>query len=147
MQNALPTFLTSQPRTWARTSSTMIRSHGIHAYVSPTVFVFIPCRPTQTHKLAKRGDRVLDEFALHPDPSKLYTIAYPGITWGGSLEIFSTHRGTANYFNQLILEARHKGNPKKFSLHRVTLQDALDQGFLFKLQQKLPADDERLAHG
>jgi phage FluMu gp28-like protein len=92
----------------------------------------------------KRGSRVLDEFALHPDPRKLYTIAYGGVTWGGSMEIFSTHRGTANYFNQLILEARHKGNPKKFSLHRVTLQDALDQGFLYKLQQKLPLDDERI---
>ncbi|HVI81458.1 MAG TPA: terminase family protein [Chthoniobacterales bacterium] len=91
----------------------------------------------------KRGDRVLDEFALHPDPRKLYSIAYPGITWGGQLEIFSTHRGTANYFNQLILEARHKGNPKKFSLHRVTLQDALEEGFLYKLQCKLPDDDER----
>jgi len=92
----------------------------------------------------KRGDRVLDEFALHPDPRKLYTIAYPGITWGGSLEIFSTHRGTANFFNQLLLEARHKGNPKGFSVHRVTLQDALDQGFLYKLQAKLPEGDERL---
>lgn len=91
----------------------------------------------------KRGDRVLDEFALHPDPRKLYSIAYPGITWGGSLEIFSTHRGSANFFNGLITEIRHKGNPKGFSLHRVTLQDALDQGFLFKLQGKLPPDDER----
>lgn len=91
----------------------------------------------------KRGDRVLDEFALHPDPRKLYAIAYPGITWGGSLEIFSTHRGSANFFNELVEEVKHKGNPKGFSLHRVTLQDALDQGFLFKLQQKLPADDER----
>jgi len=92
----------------------------------------------------KRGDRVLDEFALHPDPRKLYSIAYPGITWGGSLEIFSTHRGSANFFNQLVLEARHKGNPKGFSLHRVTLQDALDEGFLYKLQTKLPADDARM---
>jgi len=92
----------------------------------------------------KRGDRVLDEFALHPDPRKLYSIAYPGITWGGSLDIFSTHRGTANYFNQLIQEIRHKGNPKGISLHRVTLQDALDQGFLYKLQGKLPQDDERM---
>lgn len=91
----------------------------------------------------KRGDRVLDEFALHPDPRKLYSIAYPGITWGGSLEIFSTHRGSANFFNKLIIEIRHKGNPKGFSLHRVTLQDALDQGFLYKLQAKLPPDDER----
>lgn len=91
----------------------------------------------------KRGDRVLDEFALHPDPRKLYSIAYPGITWGGALEIFSTHRGTGNFFADLINEIRHKGNPKGFSLHRVTLQDALDQGFLFKLQAKLPPDDER----
>lgn len=91
----------------------------------------------------KRGDRALDEFALHPDPRKLYSIAYHGITWGGSLEIFSTHRGTHNYFNKLITEIRHGGNPKGFSLHRVTLQDALDAGFLYKLQSKLPAEDER----
>ena len=93
----------------------------------------------------KRGDRILDEFALHPDPRKLYSIAYPGITWGGSLDLFSTHRGTANFFNQLIQEIRHKGNPKRISLHRVTLADALDQGFLYKLQGKLPLDDERMA--
>lgn len=91
----------------------------------------------------KRGDRVLDEFALHPNPRKLYGIAYPGITWGGSLEIFSTHRGSHNYFAELIDEVKHRGNPKGFSLHRVTLQDALEQGFLAKLQSKLPADDPR----
>jgi len=90
----------------------------------------------------KRGDRVLDEFALHPDPRTLYSIAYPGITWGGQLEMFSTHRGSDNYFNTLIQEIKGD-NPKGFSLHTVTLQDALDDGFLFKLQQKLPKDDER----
>ncbi len=93
----------------------------------------------------KRGDRVLDEFAIHPDPRKLYAITYPGITWGGSLEIISTHRGSANYFNLLLNEIKHKGNRKKFSHHRVTLQDALDQGFLDKLKAKLPPDDERAA--
>lgn len=91
----------------------------------------------------KRGDRVLDEFALHPDPRKLYAIAYPGITWGGSLEVFSTHRGSGNYFNGLVREIKEKGNPKGWSLHRVTLEDALAAGFLVKLQGKLPADDER----
>lgn len=91
----------------------------------------------------KRGGRILDEFALHPDPRKLWSIAYPGITWGGSMELISTHRGSHNFFNQLIREVREHGNPKGISLHRVTLQDALDQGFLFKLQQMLPADDER----
>ena len=91
----------------------------------------------------KRGGRVLDEFALHPDPRKLYSIAYPGITWGGQLEIISTHRGSANFFNELVEECEHRGNPKGFSLHTVTLKDALDQGFLYKLQQKLPHNDER----
>lgn len=93
----------------------------------------------------KRGGRVLDEFALHPDPRKLWSIAYPGITWGGALEVISTHRGTHNFFNGLVREIREAGNPKGISLHTVTLQDALDQGLLFKLQQKLPADDERQA--
>lgn len=91
----------------------------------------------------KRGGRILDEFALNKDNRQLWAIAYPGITWGGSLELISTHRGSHNFFNQLIREVREHGNPKGISLHRVTLQDALDQGFLFKLQQMLPADDER----
>lgn len=90
----------------------------------------------------KRGGRVLDEFALHPDARKLWSIAYPGITWGGNMEVISTHRGSNNFFNQLVREVKENGNPKKISLHRVTLQDALDQGFLYKLQQMLPADDQ-----
>lgn len=91
----------------------------------------------------KRGSRVLDEFALHPDPRKLWTIAYPGITWGGQLEAFSTHRGSKNFFNTLIREIKEGGNPKRISLHTVTLERALNEGLLFKLQQSLPADDER----
>lgn len=93
----------------------------------------------------KRGGRILDEFALHPDPRKLWAIAYPGITWGGSMELISTHRGSHNFFNQLVREVREHGNPKGISLHRTTLQDALEQGFLAKLQQMLGADDERQA--
>ena len=91
----------------------------------------------------KRGGRILDEFALHRDQRKMWAIAYPGITWGGGLEVVSTHRGSNSFFNNLIREAREKGNPKKLSLHRVTLQDALDQGFLYKLQQALPEDAEQ----
>lgn len=90
----------------------------------------------------KRGTRVLDEFALHPDPRALFAIASPGITWGGRMEIISTHRGRENFFNTLIEEARHNGNPKNISLHRVTLQDALDQGFLKKLKAKLGSQSE-----
>ena len=91
----------------------------------------------------KRGDRLLDEFALHKDPRKLYAIAYPGITWGGQLEMVSTHRGSHNFFNELVTEVREKGNPKNISLHRVTLEDALNDGFLYRLQEKLAPDDPR----
>lgn len=90
----------------------------------------------------KRGSRVLDEFALHPDPELLYSIAYPGITWGGSLQIISTHRGSENFFCKLVEEIRYGGNPKKISLHRVTLQDALEQGFLRKLKKNMSPDSE-----
>lgn len=89
----------------------------------------------------KRGGRILDEFALHPDPRKLWSIAYPGITWGGQLEVISTHRGSNNFFNQLVREIKESGNPKKISLHTVTLERALADGFLYKLQQTLPGDD------
>lgn len=85
---------------------------------------------------------MLDEFALHPDPARLYAIAYPGITWGGSLEIISTHRGGENFFAKLVEEARYGGNPKRISLHRITLQDALEQGLLKKLKASLPPDHE-----
>ncbi|MGD8389056.1 MAG: hypothetical protein PVG49_18055 [Desulfobacteraceae bacterium] len=93
----------------------------------------------------KRGGRVLDEFALLGDPRQMWTIAYPGLTWGGLLEVISTHRGSGNFFNLLIREIKEKGNPKKISHHRVTLEDALNQGFLYKLQQALPADAEQQA--
>lgn len=94
---------------------------------------------------AGRGGYVkLDEFALRKDPGAVYAIAGPTIDWGGALAIISTHRGSGNYFNTLIREIHEKGNPKRFSHHRVTLEDALNQGLLWKLQQKMQAGDERL---
>ena len=94
---------------------------------------------------AGRGGYVkLDEFALRKDPGAVFAIAGPTIDWGGALAIISTHRSSKNYFNTLIREIREKGNPKRFSYHRVTLQDALDQCFLWKLQTKLKDGDPRL---
>ena len=81
----------------------------------------------------------MDEFALHPDPRRLYAIASPGITWGGQLEIVSTHRGVNNFFNALCREAEGE-NRARWSHHRVTLDDALEQGFLSRLQATLPPD-------
>jgi len=120
------------------------RSHSVH------VIDFANGHPLHSlssnpDAFAGRGGYVkLDEFALRKDPALVYSIASPTIDWGGALAIISTHRSSANYFNTLIREIREKNNPKGFSLHRVTLQDALDQGFLWKLQSKLPPGDPRL---
>jgi len=92
----------------------------------------------------KGGDVLLDELALRNDPRGVYSIAAPTIDWGGRLAIISTHRGTGNYFNELVAEIVHKGNPKGFSHHKVTLRDALDAGFLYKLQRTLRPGDPRL---
>ncbi len=92
----------------------------------------------------KRGARILDEFALHPDPEKLYAISLPGITWGGNIEIISTHRGQENFFNRLIEEVRFGGNPKNISLHSITLQDALEQGLLQKIKASAAEGSELL---
>jgi phage FluMu gp28-like protein len=93
----------------------------------------------------KGGDWGLDELALRkPDPGQVYAIASPTGDWGGRGDGISTHRGTANFFNQEILKIKHGGNPKRISLHTVTLQDALDQCFLWKLQTKLAESDPRM---
>lgn len=119
--------------------------HSITAFemelASNTVIHSMSSNPNA--QAGKRGTRVLDEFALHENPQMLYSIALPGITWGGQMAIISTHRGAHNFFNKLVQEARYGGNKKKISLHRVSLQDALDQGFLWTLQQKLPQTDSR----
>lgn len=94
---------------------------------------------------AGRGGYVkLDEFALRKDPGMVYGIAGPTIDWGGKLGIISTHRGSGNYFNLLIREILEKGNPKRWSHHRVTLEDALAEGLLYKLQTKFAEGDPRL---
>lgn len=92
----------------------------------------------------KGGNVSLDELALRADPRQCCSIAFPTMDWGGKVKIISTHRGTQNYFNELIEEILHKGNPKAISLHTVTLQDALDQGFLWKVQTMLAENDPRL---
>lgn len=90
----------------------------------------------------KSGDRILDEFATIPHARELYGVAFPGTMWGGSkLEIISTQRGRDTYFNELVQEIEQGGNPKKFSFHKTTFQDALDQGLLYKLQLHAPEDD------
>lgn len=91
----------------------------------------------------KRGHVILDEFALHKDQRLLYRIAKPVTTWGGRLEIISTHRGTGSVFNEILRDIAEKGNPMGWSHHRVTLRDAVDQGLVEKINEKRGSKESR----
>ncbi len=84
----------------------------------------------------KRGHVVLDEFALHQDQRLLYRVAKPVTTWGGQLEIISTHRGANSVFNELIRAIVEKGNPMGWSHHKVTLEDAVAAGLVERINAK-----------
>lgn len=90
----------------------------------------------------KRGHVILDEFALHKDQRLLYRIAKPVTTWGGQLEIISTHRGAATVFNEIIRDIAEKGNPMGWSHHKVTLADAVAAGLVGRINAKRPAKDQ-----
>lgn len=85
----------------------------------------------------KGGDILLDEMDLHENQETLYAMAYPCITWGGQLEIVSAYSadGSENtQFAQLCREAAGE-NPKGFSYHRTTLDDAIGEGFVEKVNE------------
>jgi phage FluMu gp28-like protein len=63
------------------------------------------------------------------------------------MDIISTHRGTATSSTSSSTKSNIKGNPKQFSLHTVTIHDAVEQGLLEKLKPKwrqANPDDDRL---
>jgi phage FluMu gp28-like protein len=75
---------------------------------------------------SKQGRVVWDEAAFSDDPEEMMKAAVAFIMWGGQVEVISTHNGEDNAFNQNIQDIR--AGRKKYSLHRVTLDDALAEG-------------------
>lgn len=91
----------------------------------------------------KRGHVILDEFALHKDQRLLYRIAKPVTTWGGQLEIISTHRGSGTVFNEIIRDIKENGNKMGWSHHRVTIADAVADGLVEKINEKTGRTETR----
>lgn len=83
--------------------------------------------------VGKTGHVKLDEFALHKDQRALYAVAKPVTQWGGTLSIISTHRGRNTVFNQIITDIRERGNPMHWSLHTISIQFAVEQGIVEKI--------------
>ncbi|MFI3271839.1 MAG: hypothetical protein R3Y11_07045 [Pseudomonadota bacterium] len=74
----------------------------------------------------KQGRVVIDEAAFVDDLEELLKAALALLMWGGQVIVVSTHNGADNAFNELI-EDVHAGK-KPYSLHRITLDDALADG-------------------
>ncbi len=79
----------------------------------------------------KQGKVVIDEAAFHNDLPQLLKAAVALLMWGGRLAVISTHNGDENPFNELVNDVRSCKKP--YSLHRITLDDALQQGLFRRI--------------
>lgn len=86
----------------------------------------------------KQGKVVIDEAAFHDDLPGLLKAAMALLMWGGRVVAISTHFGDNNPFNELIGDIRAGKRP--YSLHRITLDDALAQGLYRRICLTLGKD-------
>ncbi len=93
-------------------------------FASGNKIVALSSRPSNLR--GKQGRVVIDEAAFHDDLYELIKAAMALLMWGGQVRIISTHDGDTNPFNELICDIR--AGRKPYSLHRVTLDDALNDG-------------------
>jgi len=90
---------------------------------------------------SKGGDVGLDEFAYHDDPAGMYEAAEPCTMWGGRLRILSTHNGEDSEFNRFVQMGRRvaagqaKSDDIPFSVHRITLPEAVAQGLVERINE------------
>ncbi len=95
--------------------------------------VALSSRPSNLR--GKQGKVVIDEAAFHDNLAELIKAAMALLMWGGKVVIISTHDGDANPFNEVIQEVR--AGKKPYSLHRVTLDDALAEGLYRRICLRL----------
>lgn len=82
----------------------------------------------------KQGNICLDEAAFHDDVPGLLKAANATMIWGGRVAIISTHNGVENEYNKLLENTR--AGRFNYSIHRVTLDDALSDGLFKRICQK-----------
>lgn len=90
---------------------------------------------------SKGGKVVLDEFAFHDDPPKLWAAARPVITWGFPLRILSTHNGKTSLFFKFIDRIRKLR--LAWSLHSTPLETAVAEGLVDKILGRVATEAER----
>ncbi|WP_051202730.1 hypothetical protein [Desulfovibrio aminophilus] len=84
-----------------------------------------------TNLRGRQGRVVIDEAAFHKDLGAVLKSALALLMWGGQVVVLSTHDGEENEFNQLCEEVR--AGRKPYSLHRITFDEALDDGLFRRI--------------
>lgn len=83
----------------------------------------------------KQGYVIIDEAAFHDRLEELIKAAMALTIWGGRVAIISTHDGVDNPFNALVGDVR--AGKFAYDLHRITLDDALDDGLYERICLRL----------
>ncbi len=108
------------------------RIHGLSS--NPTAF------------RSKGGKTNLDEFDWHKDQARMYAAAKPCVTWGFDLRILSTYQSNGSLYAQFVRDAKKaiaEGRKPTFSLHTVTIFDAVEQGLLDRIMGRPTTQKER----
>lgn len=80
-----------------------------------------------------QGNVTIDEAAFHEQLAEVLKAALALTMWGAKIRIISTHNGDGNLFNQLIEDSR--AGKKRYSVHRITLEEACAEGLYQRICQ------------
>jgi len=140
-------FITDYIAKWAAAANVVCRGlageeaavvdplHGIRAYTAEyengSRVVSLSSMPEAF--AGKGGDILIDEADLHQNSGKVIDMALPCTTWGGQLEIvsaLSVDGSAESPFCRMLHEAEHGSNAMGWSVHRTSILDAVQEGFV-----------------
>ena len=100
-------------------------------FASGHKIVALSSRPSNLR--GRAGNVTIDEAAHHERLGEVVKAATPLTMWGGKVRIISTHNGADNPFNELLEDSR--AGKKHYSVHRITLDDAIADGLYRRICQ------------
>jgi phage FluMu gp28-like protein len=80
-----------------------------------------------------QGNVTIDEAAFHEQLAEVLKAALALTMWGSKVRLISTHNGVENLFSEIINDSR--AGKKDYSVHRITLDDACQQGLYKRICQ------------
>lgn len=81
----------------------------------------------------RQGNVTIDEAPFHERLAEVLKAALALTMWGAKVRLIGTHNGVENLFNELIQDSR--SGKKRYSVHRITLDDACADGLYKRICQ------------